>query len=505
MADAPAETKAAVEYDPKNPDTDALKRTAQFVPNYATWPGTYGVLTMQLASVADDFVPWGRSPWKRDQQLREFWPTEEVLSGALYSICARNAALDWKIDGPPRTAAAVQDMLHSADLGKGWIDFAVRLTLDLLTQDNGAFMEPIREADSPSAAVIGFNHLDSARCLRTGDPNVPVVYTDRVGRRHLMKWYQVIAITEMPSPIEAMNGMQYCAITRILRAAQVLRDISVYQREKVGARGPTSIHLVSGVGQARIEDQMAKEAERGDNAGLMRYLQPTILASLDPAAGVTHVEIPMKSLPEGFNEDVALKWYISKLALGFGSDYQDFAPLPGGGLGTSNQSQILHAKSRGKGPALHIKILEHIFNFQGVLPSTCVWKVDEKDLATELDQAKVRTEEANEAKTMIDAGVWTPMFVRQLQVDSGRITDEQLALLGEDDVTDDTTATDETPLEPVTDVQPIDVAPDAEPAAAAPGQPAAGAVPPAFAKTSTLASIGRTLAAEIRRARKALR
>jgi hypothetical protein len=495
MTDAPIEAKAALAYDPANPDTDVLKKTAQYLPNFQTWPGVYGVLTMQLASVADDIVPWGRSPWKRDQQLREFWPTENILAGALYSICARNAALDWKIDGPPRTAAAVQDMLHSANLGKGWIDFATRLTLDLATQDNGAFIELIREGDSPTAAVIGLNDLDAARCLRTGDPNVPVVYTDRIGYRHLMKWYQVVSITEMPSPIETMNGMQYSALTRILRAAQVLRDISVYQREKIGARGPTSIHLVSGVAQARIEDQINKEAEKGDNQGLMRYLQPTILASLDPAAGVTHVEIPIKSLPDGFDEDKALKWYISTLALGFGRDYQDFAPLPGGGLGTSNQSQILHEKSQGKGPALHIKILEHIFNFQGVLPSTCSWRVDEEDLATDLDKAKVRTEEAAETKIMIDSGVWTPKFVRQMQVDSGRITDEQLAMLGEDDATTDTTVTDETPAEDVTDIQQIDTAPDqvvVTPAAAA------------KSRRLSLAQIGQVLADEVRKTRKVL-
>lgn len=505
MTNTPApEVKTALEYDAKNPDTEALKKTAQYLPNYQTWPGTYGVLTMQLASVADDFVPWGRSPWKRDQQLREFWPTENILSGALYSICARNAALDWKIDGPPRTAAAAQDMLHSANLGKGWIDFSVKITLDLLTQDNGAFIELIREADSPTAAVIGLNHLDSARCLRTGDPNVPVVYTDRVGYRHLMKWYQVVGLTELPSPIETMNGMQYCALTRILRAAQILRDISVYQREKIGARGPTSIHLVSGVAQARIEDQMKKDAERGDNQGLMRYLQPTILASLDPAAGVTHVEIPIKSLPEGFNEDIALKWYISTLALGFGRDYQDFAPLPGGGLGTSNQSQILHQKSQGKGPALHIKILEHIFNFRGVLPSTCTWRVDEEDLATDLDQAKVRTEEANETKIMLETGVWTPKFVRQMQVDSGRLTDEQLALLGEDDATTDTTATDEIPLEPVVQTQ-IDTAPLVAPAPAAAGGPSAPvAGPPAAVKSRRQRSPVREAVAAMRQAVKEL-
>ena len=84
MADngsAPAvQEKAAQEFDPKNPDTGALKKTAQWLPSYATWPGVYGVLTMQLASVADDIVPWGRSPWKRDQQLREFWVTENILA-----------------------------------------------------------------------------------------------------------------------------------------------------------------------------------------------------------------------------------------------------------------------------------------------------------------------------------------------------------------------------------------------------------------------------------------
>lgn len=446
----------------KELDEAALKRTVTKEPS-SEWYGPGNILTMALATVADDIAAWGSVPFLRDQKLREFWPTENVLAGAIYGMATRNAAFSWRLDGPPRTVQAVQDILHAANLGKGWLDFVVKVTIDLLTQDNGAFIEIIRERDSEGAAVVGINHLDAARCRRTGVAETPVIYQDRMGDYHKLQWYQVIALAEMPSPIETMNGMQYSGLTRILRAAQIIRDLGIYKREKIGARGPASIHLISGVAQARLDDADTRNQEKGDNQGLMRYLFPTIIASLDPTAGVSHVEIPIKSLPEGFNEDITMRWYIVELALSFGADYQDFAPLPGGGIGSSNQSEILHRKSRGKGPAYFMKMLEHAFNFHGVMPRTVTFEFDEVDTAADMEQAELKLKRADWYDKNIKNGNINNEVARQMMVDEGDLSEEMLALLGNEDVTDDVTATDtERYEEPEVDATPQAPLPDTQ-------------------------------------------
>lgn len=442
------------------PDS-ALKKTVQKNPSYETTPGV-GTLIMQLATVADDITPWGKVPALRDRQLREFWPTEPFIAGALRTVAMSYSTFSWKVDGPPRTAQTVQDMLHASNLGKGWLNWSFKTIIDLKTQDNGAFTEIIRTGNSENAPVIGINHLDAARCRRTGDLSVPVIYTDREGYEHRMPWYTVITWEDLPSPVETMNGMQYSSVTCALRAAQILRDISVYKREKIGGRGPSSMHMVSGVSQTRIDDQFKLDNERADNSGLARFMMPVVLASLDPNATVSHVEIAMKSLPDGFDEDVVMRWYIAELAMAFGADYQDFAPLPGNGLGQGQQSKVLANKARGRGPATWIKLVEHKFNFHGVLPNSCTFSFDEKDPADELQVEDVREKKYARYSSMKALGIPNEVIYQRM-VDEGELTEEELAMLGEADATDDVTVTDNVDYEQPEDVDPVMSGPDIVP------------------------------------------
>ncbi len=409
-------------------------------------------LVLSMASVADDIVPWGNNPKIRDQQLRNFWPTEPVFSSALYNITGRNAAFSWTLEGPPTTVSTVQQIFHEADFGEGWLSFINKVGIDLFTQDNGAFIEIIRATDSPLSPVIGIAHLDAGSCLRTADPETPLIFTDRRGVMHRMKWYQVIRWAEWPSPIQQMNGVGYAALTRCLRAAQVLRDISVYHREKVGGDTANAIHLVSGMSTQLITDAMADHKNQQAQRGMTRYIAPLVLASVDPTATVSHAQIDLKSLPDGFDPEVAMRWYINQLAMAFGADYQDFAPLPGRALGSGSQSLILHMKSRGKGPALFMKAMEHKFNFHGVMPRNVVFRYDEQDLEEDKEQADLSFTRAQTRQIYLTAGALSVRAVQQQMLDQGEISQEEFdALRTEDeggvDVTTDVVAHDEEPVE----------------------------------------------------------
>src|SRR5258706_12289727 len=167
------------------------------------------ILTFNIASVADAVTPWGINPQRRDEELREFWPQESNLAGALANVCLRNAAYRFTIKHrSSRVEQAITDMLN-AGIGPagqiGWLPKESAISQDMYATDNGAFEEIIRDpgldANSkfkgPRAPVIGIGHLDSGQCLRTGDPNFPVVYTDRTGGMHKLSWYEVIPFCEM--------------------------------------------------------------------------------------------------------------------------------------------------------------------------------------------------------------------------------------------------------------------------------------------------------------------
>jgi len=399
-----------------------LTRSVQEQPQYEDNPRSSIVL--MLASAADSFEPWGNNLIIRDRQLREFWPTEPTLASTIYTVVMQRASYSWTLEGPPRTVKIYQDMLHEADLGKGWLVFISKVVTDLLTQDNGAFIEIIRAGNSPDSPVIGIAHLDSGRCRRTGVTDWPVVYTDRMGREHRLQPHQVITWEEFPSPIETMNGVQLCAVSRVLRAAQLLRDIGIYLREKAAGSSLTAIHLVSGIKASEIDDAIAQHMDRQKQKGLTNYLLPAVLATLDPTAKIDHAQIDLASLPDNFDLDVTMRWYVKQLAMGFGIDSQDLAPLEGSSLGTGAQSLVLHMKSRGKGPAMFIKSLAHKLNFHGVLPRNVTIRLDEQDTAQSMEIAELDRVRAESDKIYIDTGVLPPEAIRQELLDRGRISQE---------------------------------------------------------------------------------
>jgi hypothetical protein len=399
-----------------------------------------------IGQQADEITPWGRASKIRDRELREFITTEPLFASALGIVCSRNAAFSWKLEGPDRQVRRYQKVLEEANFGKGWVDLIVKVSVDLYTQDNGAFIEVIRQDDSENSPVLGLNHLDSQRCYHTGDPMQPVIYMDRKGRYHLMKWYQIIPLTEIPAAIEGFYGLQYCALTRMLRAAQIIKNISIYDYERTGGRHTRAIHLLKGITAGQVQEAIDEMTLRLNARGQQRYSQPLIVGSIDPKADIGHDTLELASLPDNLTREEAYKWYIGQIAMAFLEDYQTFAPLPGGNLGSSGQSEVLHAKARGKGPALFQKIIGHSFNFQ-VLPESLEFVWDEMDMAQENQLAQLKKTRAQERLFRIQSMEITPGAARQIALDVGDLSRELFEALGGDDVTADVMAWDDTSAE----------------------------------------------------------
>lgn len=382
-------------------------------------------LIMFAGQAADEIMEWGKNPKERDRQLREFITTESVFNAALGIVVARNAAFKWKIEGTDKTVEVSQELLQNADGGRGWQSLIAKVSEDLYTQDTGAFIEIVRDGDSPESAPVGINHLDAMRCWHTGDPRKPVIYMDRNNQFHLLDWWNVIPLSEMPTAIEGMYGLQYCALTRLLLAAQIIKNISIYKKEKSGGRHNRAIHLVSGITSKQIEAAIAQYRQYADSQGLLRYTNPIIVGSPDPNASLQLVTLELASLPDGFSEETTFKHYITQIAMAFGADYQEFAPLPGGNLGTSTQSEILHQKSRGKGPAIFQGMIVQALNFR-VLPNNVTFKYEELDLEAEETAAKNARTRAEERKFRIESGEISVEESRQLAADDGDLPQEML-------------------------------------------------------------------------------
>jgi hypothetical protein len=395
------------------------------------------VYTWNIATAADSITPWGRNVSRRDRQLRDFWPNESFLSGALANVSFRNAAFTWEIRGANNNVeVAVSNILNSAIAGDsfGWVNFILKFSQDLYTQDNGAFVELIRDPGQDAnskfkdekAPVLGIAHMDSNQCTRSGDPKFPVIYTDRSGHNHKLAWYQVIPFSDFPSAIEKMNGVGVCAVSRALRLAQIMRSIFIFKDEKISGRHYKSLHMVSGVSRQDINDILKRGKEDADNSGMLRYMDPAILASLDPEKPVSTATIDLANLPDGFDFDGEMRWYISGLALDFGVDYQEFAPLPGGGIGSGNQSMTLTVRTSGKGPAMFMKIADSLANY-GVLPRGYKMVFESIDQQRALDKQTLTRMFQEEMALGLRNGFLTPDAARAIAINRGIYSETEMA------------------------------------------------------------------------------
>jgi hypothetical protein len=222
----------------------------------------------------------------------------------------------------------------------------------------------------------------------------------------------------------------------------VLRDVTIRKQEKVSGRYSGAMHIVSGVNPKMIEDAFNTMSEESNNRGRSRYQPPIIAGTLDPTAQVRKETIELASMPDGWNEEEAMKWYIAVLALCFQCEYQDLAPLPGGGLGSSNQSETLARKAKGRGTALFKKIIEHKLNFY-VLPEGITFRFDEKDYEGDKEEWEARKLRSDVRTQDVTSQVITVSVARQMMEDDGDLKDEYLQMMAEEEATPDETISDE--------------------------------------------------------------
>lgn len=419
-----------------------LRRSPVEVAEGTQLPGLGWLLYVTMPS-PDGFPEWGTDTKRRDKMLREFITKESFFGSALASVQARNAAMRWTVTGPPRTSEVYKTILNDANFGAGWQDLIAALSEDLYTQDSGAFVALVHQTDSEASPVIGVHHLDAARCYPTGNPDNPVIYLDRKGVYHRLRPFEIYQLLELAASVEhpsvgPLYRLQRCALSRFLETAIRMRNQAIYMKEKTGGRFQRAVHLVQGVPAQKIEDSIKIMETQADAEGLSRFTKQIIIGGVDSDTPVDVKTIEFASIPDGFSEADWIHNYYVALALAFLTDVLEFAPLPGGNLGTSAQSEMLHMKSRGRGPALFQNLISNLINWH-VFPQNVEFQWQERDVQAELEQAQVGKTKAEGFTLLVTAGILTPEAVRQMMVDAGEIPQEILEMMGGQDVTDERT------------------------------------------------------------------
>ena len=383
-------------------------------------------LIIYLAQLADE-IPT-RPGLRRDKALDKFWRTESVLAGAIYSMCSKVAALDFRLNGRTKAVARYANVFQAADFGAGWVNFIQRVVQDVLTQDNGAFIELLRpKGASPNSPVRGIAHLDAQRIQRTGNPVTPYLYHSKKDSQwHRLMWYQVLSLTDQPSPREEDKGRGYCAVSRVLEFAKLIRSVQTYQAQKLSGQRIPAILFVQGLRRNAVMDAIEKAREESRSTGRSLYITPVIIASSDSQRQLRVQLVELAGLPDGFSYDELMKWYIGVLALGMGTDYIEFFPMPGGNLGSAQQTTEMSSRSRGKGPGLILQQFEFGFNWY-VLPDTVEFQFASTDPTAERERVELGVWRARRRGEMVKSGEITGDQALRIAIQEGDAPENFLA------------------------------------------------------------------------------
>lgn len=334
---------------------------------------------------------------QRDFILAEYWKSEPILAGAVYSMSAKMSTLSWQIHGTKRMATRYAN-LYSGMLsmnGMGWGDAISVTAQDFYTLDRGSFWITPRTGSHLTGALKEIGVIDALCCAMTGNWRMPVLYQSAVtGQLERLRPGEFAHFASLVSPREEFFGIGLCAVSRAHRAARILLGLSDYDWEKLNNMPPEGVAAVSGLTQDEFQDSLTLwRAARETNKSLT-YPQVLWLLGSQPNTTVGLDFIGFSQIPESFDRDKVIEQYVNTLALDFGVDAREFWPISTSSLGTAAESEIQHMKAKGKGPGEFITIIERYLN--GEQPDGVEFSFDTQDVGEDMAAATL-------AKTWIEA------------------------------------------------------------------------------------------------------
>lgn len=397
--------------------------------------GGGGVLDQLLnlvAAVADEIPVWSYYPNFRDAFLRKFWKLEPILAGGVYAMTSRIATLGFKFEGNrPTIKKYYQELAGTCNNGMGLSGVFELTALAMLTQDNGAFWylkgggRPDREL---KGRVQDIRFLDQAQCFRSIDPDYPVIYHNPYdGTYHRIHKSRVVLFSSMTQTDELARGIGFCAVSRVLLAAQIMRDIRTFKSEKVGGKPSRGLLLINGLNPKQLAGALADNKETAEGLGFVRFKGIDTLTQIN---GELKGELlNLASVPDGWNQHEETDDYVEIVALGLGTDKRNLWSATTSGA-TKGDAEKQDQKQKGKGIGDLRRQFTHAINWRVIGRDAGVeYGFDDDDVEAQLQQAEVHEKRANTYKIFLDGGAIIPEEMRAMGIKDGILNESVLANL----------------------------------------------------------------------------
>lgn len=377
---------------------------------------------------------------QRDRILDSTVRADAMWSAAIGIAITKAASMSWeaKSDGETRSKKA-QELLLSADATSisgigGWVSYLGKQVRNFTCTNAGCFTEIIRANGAYGSKIVGLGHLSALRMRRTGDPEYPFIYIDRWGRQHVMRWWQVFNLVDMPDPDEAALGVGLCAAERAYQQIRKLAALEQYIYEKLSGSRPLALHIVNGLTKDQLTDMMNSASNSQASKGLSLYMGAIVATTLKPDSAPSLVTIPLAELPDGFEAEKERDRADLIYANSLGLDPQDLKPMSNQQMGAGAQSEVLNQKAEGRGQAAYRQQLTHMLN-QLVFDNKTQFLFTEHDYRDQQAAANVSAARGAFITGLVQGQVISPQQGQQVLVEQGelpKIFIEQGAQAGSD-------------------------------------------------------------------------
>lgn len=372
------------------------------------------------------------SPWwsrQRDAELRAFWKDGQSASivmglaqNKLATIPIKIVPNDMSVVAHGRQAAMMNSRLGmNSEFGLGLHGAMLKFVEDYLGQDNGAFMEILGDGDPAGpieGPVYGLRHLDSAHCLRTGDPVYPVHYTGEDHKQYRIHNARMIFMSQMPSSRREMFNVGFCSISRSLKIIENLHNVLNYQDEKMGARAASQILVGSGITGREIIKTIAASEHMMNALGIKNLAKTIAIGSSTGDISLDRIELnDLKT----FDEETTKTFAAYALAAAWGLEFQDLIPISG----TRSSESISLQRARVRLPQAFMESFLQQANVK-LVPNYLQVKMDFVDDTADQQRATIQDIDSRNFERQMSAGVTTPEVVQQIQFERGYIKRHQL-------------------------------------------------------------------------------
>lgn len=360
-----------------------------------------------------------------DKELREYYRNvfAAVAQDAVAAVVRKVKQTPAEITGGGRLKSYYQRLLFfDSEFSKGWDWLLSKVLLDFLTCNYGAYVEIIGAGNPRSqlrGRALGIAHLDSLRCLPTGNDEYPVVYyayrPNKKPAIHFLHKSRVYRMVDMVDGDERFFEVGQCALYRAVSIITQQVNLSAYINGQLSDMPGAGILYNEGIDANQWKDAYAEYQARR-NSG---YKGAMVLN--DPQGRIKGSLVNFATAPDGFSYTEYMEIAVNAFAAAFGIDRQDIWPLTGKMAGTATQSEVLNQKASGQMYGDILKLLERFINDRilpdrGSMEFSFEWRDDEADKMHVERTASV----VNIASTLVSQMGWSTDMANQYLMNNAK-------------------------------------------------------------------------------------